>query len=113
MMRQRLCAAILLMEAVILGLVTPALLATHATSTATAVGLGLGLCALAIVTAGMLRMHWAYWVGWAIQFATISLGFVIGAMVILGIVFLGLWVSAFQLGGMIDRERAATLTDTV
>ena len=72
----------------------------------TALWIGLGLMVACIVAAGMLRHPWAYYVGWAIQVASLALGFVTSFMFILGAVFLGLWAGAFFLGAKIDRERA-------
>ena len=105
-MTRRLCAAILTLEAIALGLSTPVLIAVAGMETATALWIGLGLCVACLVVAGLLRMRWAYVLGWAIQVAAIGLGFVIDAMFVLGAIFMALWATAYFLGGRIERERA-------
>lgn len=102
-MRRRLCAAILALETVVLGLSTPVLV--QEIDNGTALLIGLGLTVVCLLTAGLLRFEWAYHVGWAIQVAAIALGFVVTAMFALGIIFFVLWLTAFRLGRMIDRDR--------
>jgi hypothetical protein len=106
-MQRRLCAAILLLEAVVLGLSTPVLISVESVDTRRALWIGLGLAVACLVTAGLLRVGWAYYLGWAIQVAAIALGFQVGAMFALGAVFLALWITAVRLGATIDRDRAA------
>lgn len=105
-MRRALCAAVLCFQAVVLGLTTPVLISIRNVETATALWIGLGLAALCLLTAGMLRREWAYWLGWGIQLAAIALGFEITAMFALGLIFFVLWLSAYLLGGRIDVDRA-------
>jgi hypothetical protein len=106
-MQRRLCSAILLLEAVVLGLSTPVLISVESVDTSSALWIGLGLTVACLVTAGLLRTPWAYVVGWAIQLAAIALGFEVGAMFALGVIFLLLWLTAYRLGRTIDRDRAA------
>lgn len=105
-MQRRLCAAILLLEAIAFGLSTPVLISVADVSTATALWIGLGLMAACLLVAGLLRFEWAYWLGWAIQVGAIALGFEVGAMFVLGTVFLALWATAWFLGRKIELERA-------
>jgi hypothetical protein len=106
-MQRRLCAAILLLEAIVLGLSTPVLISVESVDTGRALWIGLGLTAACLVAAGLLRRAWGYGLGWVIQVAAIALGFQIGAMFALGAVFLALWITAVRLGRTIDRDRAA------
>ena len=106
-MTRRLCAAILTLEAIALGLSTPVLIAVAGMETATALWIGLGLCVACLVVAGLLRMRWAYVLGWAIQVAAIAVGFQVATMFFLGGIFLLLWGTAYLLGRKIDTERAA------
>ncbi|MEP6815521.1 MAG: DUF4233 domain-containing protein [Marmoricola sp.] len=106
-MRRRLCAAILFLEAIALGLTTPVLISVASVDTSTALWLGLGLCAACVVVAGLLRMTWAYLLGWAIQVAAVALGAEVPAMYVLGGIFLLLWGTAYFLGQRIETERAA------
>jgi hypothetical protein len=107
MMQRRLCAAILVLEAVVLGLSTPVLISVESVDTARALWIGLGLTVACVVTSALLRHAWAYYLGWAIQVAAIALGFEITAMFALGAIFLLLWLTAVRLGRTIDRDKAA------
>ena len=106
-MQRRLCATILLLEMIVLGLTTPVLVSVNHLATGTALGIGLGLAGACLVVSALLRFRWAYALGWAIQVAALALGVKVGAMVVLGIVFLALWATAYLLGAKIERERAA------
>jgi hypothetical protein len=105
LMVRRLCAAILLLEAIVLGLSTPVLISVESVDTARALWFGLGLTVACVVAAGLLRRPWGYWLGWAIQGAALLLGFQVTAMFALGAIFLALWVTAVRLGRTIDRDR--------
>jgi hypothetical protein len=101
------CAAVLSLEAVVLGLTTPVLISVADVDTGIALAVGLGLALLCLVTAGLLRHEWAYGLGWLVQVGAIGLGFVIGLMFFLGGVFAALWATAYLLGRKIERERTA------
>jgi hypothetical protein len=105
-MQRRLCAAILTLEAIALGLSTPVLISVAGVSTATGLWIGIGLAVACVLVAGMLRRPWAYAVGWAIQVAAIALGVVVHSMFVLGAIFLALWATAYFLGRKIEVERA-------
>jgi hypothetical protein len=101
------CAAILSLEAVVLGLTTPVMINLEDVPWRTAVWVGLGLCVACLILAGLLRSEVAYAVGWLIQIAAIGLGFVVPIMFVLGAIFALLWGAAYFLGRKIERERAA------
>jgi len=101
------CAAVLSLEAITLGLTTPVMISVAGVDTSTALWTGLGLAGACLLLAGMLRQEWAYSLGWVIQGAAIGLGFVIPLMFVLGGIFAALWASAYLLGIKIERERAA------
>jgi hypothetical protein len=105
--RRGMCAAVLSLEAIVLGLTTPVMITVVGVATPVALAVGLGLAVLCLLVAGMLRSEWAYGLGWLIQVAAIGLGFVIGMMFFLGAVFALLWATAYLLGRKIERERAA------
>lgn len=109
--RRGMCAAILTLEAITLGLTTPVLITITDVSTGTALGIGLGLLAACIVAAGMLRSSAGYALGWAIQVAAVALGVLVPMMFFLGAVFAVLWGAADFLGRKIERERAAAYAD--
>jgi hypothetical protein len=101
------CAAVLALEGVVVGLSTPVMATLTDVPLATALGVGLGLAAACFVLAGMLRAEWAYVAGWVLQVAAIGLGFLVPAMFVLGGLFALLWATADFLGRKIERERAA------
>jgi hypothetical protein len=104
--KRGMCAAILSLEAVVLGLTTPVMINLSDVAWQTACAVGLGLCVACLVVAGLLRSEIAYAAGWVIQVAALALGFVIPLMFVLGAIFALLWGSAYFLGRKIERERA-------
>ncbi|MGD9960513.1 DUF4233 domain-containing protein [Nocardioides sp.] len=105
--RRGMCAAILSLEAIALGLSTPVMIAVADVATGTALAIGLGLALACILLAGLLRNEAAYAVGWVIQVAAVALGFVVPMMFLVGGIFALLWATAYFLGKKIERERAA------
>ena len=105
--RRGMCAAVLSLEAIALGLTTPVMITIADVDTGTAVAVGLGLAVVCLLLAGMLRAEWAYLAGYAVQVAAIALGFVVPVMFGLGAIFAALWAGADLLGRKIERERAA------
>jgi hypothetical protein len=104
--KRSLCATMLALQAVVLGLTTPVMISVASVEVGTALWVGLGLAAACVVVAGTLRWPGAYVLGWAIQVASLALGFVVPMMFLLGAVFAALWAAAFFLGAKVDRERA-------
>lgn len=100
------CAAMLTLQAIIVGLAVPVLISLEDVEPSLALPLGLGLALVCVLTAGMLRRPWAYWVGHATQVATIGLGFLSTPMFFVGALFALLWISAFLLGRRIEADRA-------
>ncbi|TXL61890.1 DUF4233 domain-containing protein [Aeromicrobium terrae] len=100
------CAAMLSLEAVILALSVPVMISVEDVDKGTALGVGLGLAALCVVTAGLLRHAWAYWLGHAVQVAAIGLGFLVPTMFAVGALFAALWFAAFFLGRKIEADKA-------
>lgn len=104
--QRSMCAAMLALQAVVLFLTTPVMISVANVDVPTALWVGLGLTVACVLAAGTLRHSWAYAMGWAIQVASIALGFVVPMMFLLGIVFAALWAGAYFLGAKVDRERA-------
>jgi hypothetical protein len=104
--QRSMCATMLALQAVVLGLTTPVMISVAAVPVSTALLVGLGLTIACVVVAGMLRRPWAFAVGWGIQVASLALGVVITMMFVLGAIFTALWAGAYFLGAKIDRERA-------
>lgn len=105
--RRGMCAAVLSLEAITLGLTTPVMISVSDVGAGTALAVGLGLSLACVLLAGMLRREWAYAAGWAVQVAAVGLGFVVSMMFLLGAIFALLWGTADFLGRKIERERAA------
>ncbi|WP_426243880.1 DUF4233 domain-containing protein [Nocardioides sp. LHG3406-4] len=105
--RRGMCAAVLCLEGIALGLSTPVLISVAGVSVRNALLLGLGLAVACLLLAGMLRAPWAYGLGWVIQVGAVALGFAVPMMFFLGAVFALLWGAADLLGRKIERERAA------
>ena len=104
--KRGMCAAILSLEAIVLGLTTPVMINLANVPWQTAVSIGLGLCVACLVLAGLLRSEAAYGVGWVIQVAAVALGFVVPMMFVLG-VDLRAAVGHGVLPGTQDRARAS------
>ena len=104
--RRGMCAAILCLEAIALGLTTPVLVQVADVPLGTSLAIGLGLAVVCLLLAGMLRAEWAYLAGYVVQVAAIGLGFVVPVMFGLGLIFAALWAGADLLGRKIERERA-------
>ncbi|WP_246415864.1 DUF4233 domain-containing protein [Nocardioides luti] len=105
--RRGMCAAVLCLEGITLGLSTPVMISVSDVDTGTALAVGLGLTVVCLLLAGMLRSEGAYAVGWVVQVAAIGLGLLVPLMFFLGAVFALLWGTAYFLGRKIERERAA------
>jgi hypothetical protein len=100
-------AGVLALESVVLFLSTPVMIQVSDVGTGPALAVGLGLAVLAVVLCGLLRYRWAYVAGSVLQVAAVALGFVVGAMFVLGVVFAALWVAALVLGRRVDDAKAA------
>ena len=105
------CAATLVIEAVVIALSVPVMITVSGVDRAPALVGGLGLAGLAVVTAGLLQHRWAYALGWLVQVGAIGLGVVTAAMFVVGVIFGGLWVTALVLGRRIELLDAAREAD--
>ncbi len=101
------CASVLVFECIVLGLVTPVLITVEDMTTSNALVIGLGLAFAALVIAGLLRAEWAYWLGFGLQVAAVTLGLVVPAMFALGGIFGALYTTAYVLGRKIEAQHAA------
>ncbi|MGH3446720.1 MAG: DUF4233 domain-containing protein [Nocardioidaceae bacterium] len=104
--RRMMCASVLAFECIVLGLSSIVLISIEHVAVGTSLGIGLGLAVAAIVIAGLLRMEWAYYAGFALQVAALALGVIVTAMFVLGVCFAALWTTAYVLGKKIEREQA-------
>jgi hypothetical protein len=100
------CAAILVLQAVVLFLTGVVSIGTTDLGAGTALGIGVGLAVICVVAAGLLGRPGGYALGWLVQAVSIALGFLVTTMFFLGVVFLALWAGAYFLGAKVDREKA-------
>ncbi len=105
--QRAMCAGMLGLQSVVLLLTIPVMLSLTEVDTAVALVVGVGLTLTCIVAAGLMRRRIGGVLGWAVQAASLALGFVIPAMFVLGAVFLALYAGSWFLGERIDREREA------
>ena len=106
--RRGMCAAVLSLEAIILGLTTPVMV-THRRRAARhrAGRSGSASPSPACCSPGCCAASGPTALGWVVQVAAIGLGFVVPMMFVLGSIFALLWGTAYFLGRKIERERAA------
>jgi hypothetical protein len=109
--RRGMAAAILFLQAIVLGLTTPVMIAVENVSWQAAVPVGCGLCLVCLMLSGLLRHRWAYTAGWLVQIVSIVLGIVVHMMFVLGAIFLVLWWGAMALSAKIEREKAAAYAE--
>jgi hypothetical protein len=101
------CAGMLGLQAIVFLLATPVLLTLTSLETGVGLGIGLGLTAACVLVAGLERRPGGLQLGFVVQAAALALGVLVPMMVVLGVVFLGLYTAAYVVGARIDREKAA------
>jgi hypothetical protein len=97
---RRLCATVLIMEAVVIGLAIPVAITIAHARPATAGIIGGVLAGAAILLAAVVGrpgQRWALAAGSVLQAAVIATGVVVPVMYALGVIFAGLWVTAIWL----------------
>jgi len=98
---RRLCATVLIFEAIVIGLAIPvAITIEHESHTEAGVAGGV-LAAIAVLLAAVVGrpgQGWALAAGSLLQVAVIATGVVVPAMFVLGPIFAALWAGAIWLG---------------
>lgn len=105
--RRGMCAAVLALEGIVVGLSTPVMATLTDVSLGTALAVGLGVAVACFVVAGLLRSEAGYVAGWVVQVAAVAVGILVPVMFVLGGLFAVLWATAYLLGRRIERDRAA------
>ncbi len=104
---RRLCASVLGMEAIVLGLITPVAITIGKVPAGLAAAVGLGLAVCCVVVAGLLKRPFAYIAGTVLQVLAIATGVLTPIMYVLGVIFAALWVTAIfvahRVEGMTSR----------
>ncbi|GAA3747154.1 hypothetical protein HDA32_001476 [Spinactinospora alkalitolerans] len=101
------CAVVLAFEVIAIGLAVPVAIQLGGHSPALAGGVWGGLAAAALVLACLQRFRWAFYAGWALQAALLASSVLVPGMVVIGVVFAGLWVAGVLLGRRTDAMKAA------
>ena len=68
---------------------------------------GSGLAVLAFVAAGLMRRRIGVSLGWLVQVGTFAAMAIVPLMVVVGLIFTGLWVLCLKQGARIDEAQAA------
>ena len=98
---RRLCATVLIMEAIVIGLAIPVAITIEHVSHQSAGIAGGVLAAAAVLLAAVVgrpRQGWALTAGSLLQVAVIAAGVLVPAMYVLGALFAALWAAAIWLG---------------
>jgi hypothetical protein len=67
---------------------------------------GAVVAALMVITAGILRYRWAFWLGWALQVVVALSALLVPTMLIVAVIFGGMWAYATIKGASLDRRNA-------
>jgi len=97
--------SILTLEAIVVALAIPVALTLGGHGALAGWTLGV-LAVLLLLGAGLVRRPHGLAIGWALQVLVVLSGFVVPAMALLGLVFLGVWVLGVVYGSKADLARA-------
>ena len=102
---KRLCATVLIMEAVVIWLAIPVALAVeHASPRRAGVaGVVLAVAAVALAALARRRLRWTLIGGSVLQALVIAAGTIVPVMYFLGAVFAALWIIGIRLGRRYDQ----------
>ena len=103
-----LCSAVLLFEAIVLGLAIPVALTLSDVDNGLIIWTGVALILASVLAIGLLgRGRVGITIGWAVQAVAVLSGFVVPVMFFLGGLFGLLWFYAIKLGRTGDEATAA------
>ncbi|HXA61352.1 MAG TPA: DUF4233 domain-containing protein [Streptosporangiaceae bacterium] len=102
----RLCAMVLVCEALVIALAIPVAIKVGGADAGTAGAVG-GIAAVAcVLLAGLLRHRWAFVAGGALQVLVILSGMAVSSLYFLGAIFGALWITAIWLGRRVEGGQA-------
>ncbi len=103
---KRLCATVLIMETIVIGLAIPVALAVDHASPRRAGIAGAALAVAAVVLAALARrrLRWTLIGGSVLQVLVIAAGAIVPVMYFLGAIFAALWVIGIGLGRRLRRS---------
>ncbi len=73
---------------------------------------GAVVAVLMVIAAGMMGSRAGLVIGWALQVVVLLSAILVPAMLLVAVVFGGMWVYAMVVGTRVDRRAAATASDT-
>ena len=103
---RRLCATVLLMEAIVIGLAIPVAVTVEHASRRDAATAGAILAVAAAAIAALARrapLRLVLGSGSVLQVLVVTAGAIVPAMYILGVIFAGLWVIGIWLGHRVEQ----------
>jgi hypothetical protein len=100
------CSAVLSFEAVMMLLGILVLNGFSSLTEPAAAVIGCAMAAACLVAVAGLGRAWGYPLGHAVQVAIVALGFVAVPILAVGLLFAGLWITAYVIGLRIERDRA-------
>ena len=101
-------SAVITMEFFVMGF---ALLLAMDNHSATALWIGGVIAILCLLTAGMMKSMRGWYIGTVLQVALIAYGAVIPLMYFMGVLFAGLWATAYVVGRKGEAIRAALIAE--
>jgi hypothetical protein len=104
---RRLCASVLVFEAIVLILAVPVAITIEHLGHGVAGGVGGGLALAAVVLAGLVgRVRWALIAGTVLQVLIIVAGIEVPALYVLGVIFAAFWFTGIWMANR--QEQAST-----
>jgi hypothetical protein len=101
---RRLCASVLLFEAIVLILAVPVAITIEHLRHGVAAGVGGGLALAAVVLAGLVgRGRWALIAGTVLQILIIVAGIAVPALYILGVIFAAFWFTGIWMANRLEQ----------
>ena len=70
---------------------------------------GSGLAVLSLVAAALMRRPFGVTLGWIVQVLTLASALVVSAMLVVGLIFLAMWIAFLIMGSRIDEAQADRL----
>jgi len=100
---RRLCASVLVFEAIVLILAVPVAITIEHLQHGVAVGLGGGLALAAVLLAGLIgRGRWALIAGTVLQVLIIAAGVAVPALYFLGVIFAAFWFGGIWMANRLE-----------
>lgn len=101
---RRLCATVLVFEAIVLVLAVPVAITIEHLRHGVAGAVGGGLALAAVVLAGLVgRFRWALVAGTVLQILIIAAGLAVPALYVLGVIFAAFWFTGIWMAGRLEH----------